>query len=420
MSISQNFPDEGPSLNLNFASSRILDPRITFTRTSTGTYLSNNGLVTIASANTPRFDHSYNGSNVQSLGLLIEESRTNLVTYSEQFDNAVYSKTNVGITTNTSATTAPDGSTNSEKIIESSDVGVTYHILSRSFSATSGTSYTFSIFAKAAERTKVFFGFDIGSAFSNYQYGLFDLSAGTSSIGLGSPTVSITSYPNGWYRCSVTAAATGTATAGYTLQLYTTSNGYIGNGTSGVYIWGAQVEAGAFPTSYIPTVASTVTRSADNASMTGTNFTSWYNSSEWTLVTRTSVPSSNLIASPAAVQYSSIDDGTTNNWYTIRYVTNTSSPYIDGYAKASGAPTFDFTGSSTYTFPNPVKSALAVKLNDAAFCYNGNTVETDSSVTLSTSVNRLVIGGVPKAGTISQLLYYPRRLTNTQLQNLTK
>ena len=101
MSISQNFPDEGPSLNLNFASSRILDPRITFTRTSTGTYLSNNGLVTIASANTPRFDHSYNGSNVQSLGLLIEESRTNLVTYSENFDNAVYSKTNVGITTNT-------------------------------------------------------------------------------------------------------------------------------------------------------------------------------------------------------------------------------------------------------------------------------------------------------------------------------
>ena len=105
MSISQNFPDEGPSLNLNFASSRILDPRITFTRTSTGTYTDKNGLVTIAPTDTPRFDHSYDGSNVQSLGLLIEESRSNLVTYSE--DYSINTTTiNASITTNT--ITAPD------------------------------------------------------------------------------------------------------------------------------------------------------------------------------------------------------------------------------------------------------------------------------------------------------------------------
>jgi hypothetical protein len=81
MSISQNFPEEGPTLNLNFAGSRTLDPRITFTRTSSATYMGRDGLVKIAPANSARFDHRYNSTTgeVESLGLLVEESRSNLL-----------------------------------------------------------------------------------------------------------------------------------------------------------------------------------------------------------------------------------------------------------------------------------------------------------------------------------------------------
>ena len=412
MSISQNFPAISPTLNLNFARSKKLDPRITFTRTSSATRTNAQGLIEVVSADTPRFDHSYNSSSgsVNSLGLLIEESRTNLVLRSEEFDNAYWTKN--GTTVTPDASQSPAGGTTADLVAVASSGG-SKSVYCNIASLTVANNYTLSFYAKAGASSTVAAGLLSTTFLGLYNFTL--TGAGSVSADIAGVSAAITLVGNGWYRCQLTVTTT---SVGVTLLIYpnSTSNS-IGDS---IFLWGAQLETGSFPTSYIPTVASTVTRSADSASMTGTNFSSWYNSSEWTLVTRTSVPSSNLIASPAAVQYSSIDDGTTNNWYTIRYVTNTSSPYIDGYAKASGAPTFDFTGSSTYTFPNPVKSALAVKLNDAAFCYNGNTVETDSSVTLSTSVNRLVIGGVPKAGTISQLLYYPRRLTNTQLQNLTK
>ena len=384
MSISQNFPSTRPSLNLNFARSQKLDPRITFTRSSTATYTGGDGLIKTAATNTPRFD--FNATTGDCLGLLIEESRSNLTTYSEQFDNAAWVL--FGTTSRSANTvTAPDGNTTADTVTLPINSGIYQFV-----SASASTTYTFSVWIRTA------------SASQNVNIVL--------NTNLSDPTELTVTATTTWQRFSVTKT-TSVGTTTLTSQLST-------GGGNTFYVWGAQTEAGSFPTSYIPTVASTVTRSADNASITGTNFSSWYNPSEWTLVTRTSVPSSNLIASPTAVQYSSIDDGTTNNFYSIRYVTDTSSPYIDGYANASGVPTFDFTGSNTYTFPNPVKSALAVKLNDAAFCYNGNTVETDSSVTLSTSVNRLVIGGAPKAGTISQLSYYPVRLPNSQLQSLTK
>ena len=96
MSISQNFPAISPTLNLNFARSKKLDPRITFTRTSSATRTNAQGLIEVVSADTPRFDHSYNSStgSVNSLGLLIEESRTNLISYSQDFTNALWQTAN--------------------------------------------------------------------------------------------------------------------------------------------------------------------------------------------------------------------------------------------------------------------------------------------------------------------------------------
>jgi len=414
MSISQNFPDEGPSLNLNFASSRTLDPRITFTRTSTGTYLSNNGLVTIASANTPRFDHSYNGSNVQSLGLLVEESRTNLITYSEQFDNAAWGKTNAGITTNTSATTAPDGNTTADKLVENSANGT--HILSKSAGTISGT-YALSCFVKAAGRYKGYIQlFSSGGNAAAF----FDLNLGTITTSAG--TTTITPYPNDWYRVTASTTFTSASAAVYIVMNDNSGNStYTGDGTSGIYVWGAQLEAGAFPTSYIPTVASTVTRSADNASMTGTNFSSWYNSSEGTLFAAARI---NALGGSNYPGIAYVDDGTTDNCIGF-YINDAGSDTIGAEAYISNVAQYGLSSSAT-TANRLNKVISAYKVNDFAATFNvgSNTVQTDTSGSVPT-VNRLIIGllrgsNAPLNGTISQLLYYPKRLSNSQLQNLTK
>jgi hypothetical protein len=131
-----DYPTVLPTLDLDFANSKTLDPRITFTRASGGSYTGADGLIKFAGVNEARFDHDQNTG--ESLGLLVEESRTNLVTYSEQFNDASWNKNGLSITTNTSATTAPDGSTNAEKITESLDVSTIFHIINKTggFSAT--------------------------------------------------------------------------------------------------------------------------------------------------------------------------------------------------------------------------------------------------------------------------------------------
>jgi hypothetical protein len=413
MSVSQNFPDEGPSLSLNFAGAEKLDSRITFTRSSSGTYLDRNGLVVTAPANSPRFEHSYNGSNVESLGLLIEESRTNLVTYSEQFDNAVWSKVNAGITTNTSATTAPDGSNNADLLLPNTTNA--QHRLDQS-PTSSTTTQVFSVYAKSGGYN--FVGLRIGSIGSS-----FDLSTGEVSSSSAGSVGSIQNVGNGWYRCSivVSGALSNDISRINVTTAVSPSSSFAGDGTSGIYIWGAQLEAGAFPTSYIPTVASTVTRSADNASMTGTNFSSWYNQTEGTILTNIKYDGAPISGVMNRIAFYLRGTGSANTWHGWWESVNTG-----GTINYNGT-SFDATliqSGTTISQGSRVKLISAIKTNDFAFSQNGGTVQTDTSVILPITHTIIDIGnsggGNYINGTISQLLYYPKRLTNSQLQNLTK
>jgi hypothetical protein len=259
MSIKRFFPEIRPTLDLNFAATKRLDPRIAFTRTSTGTFVGSNGLIQTAVSGAARFDH--NPTTGESLGLLVEETRTNHNTYSEQFDNAAWVKTRSSITSNTIV--APDGTLTGDKLVEDTTASNT-HQISQSASLTAGT-HTYSIFVKAGERSVL-------QAFrSNLNIDLFthtfNLSTGTAS-GAGA---SIVSVGNDWYLCISTVTVNTTGSTGINFSINNGStNSYTGDGTSGLFLWGAQVEAGSFPTSYIPTTTATVTRAADVATLANT------------------------------------------------------------------------------------------------------------------------------------------------------
>ena len=225
----------------------------------------------------PRFDHD--PVTGESLGLLVEESRTNLLMWSEDFRNTAdagearpWLYSNASITPN--AVIAPDGSLTGDKLVENASTAWHY-ILGTSVSFTPQV-YCFSFYAKAAERS-VLQIIPNGSAFPS-SYANFDLSAGIVSASSGLEDSFIIPAKDGWYRCVVVDTATATVStnaafvACYDSPLASRASSYTGNGTSGIYIWGAQLEEGAFPTSYIPTTSSTVTRAADVASIEGTNF----------------------------------------------------------------------------------------------------------------------------------------------------
>ena len=250
MSISQNFPNIRPTLNLDFANTKTLDPRITYTRASTGTYCGADGVLKTASTNQARFDHD--PETGESLGLLVEEARTNLITYSQAFNITNYSTGYDGGNFIENATAAPDGTLTASKLIRNAGAsGAFWSKYGRQdIPVVSGTVYTISCYLKAAEISTVYMNGDlrdggglvISASFTLTGNGTYILGSGTSA--------QIVNVGNGWYRCSVTGTATATDTEEPGLIVF-------GTGTSGqgFFAWGFQLEAGAFPTSYIPTPA---------------------------------------------------------------------------------------------------------------------------------------------------------------------
>jgi hypothetical protein len=411
MSIQQNFPAITPSLSLNFARSKKLDPRITFTRTSSATRTNETGLVEVVPANAPRFDHSYDSvsGSVRSLGLLVEESRSNTMTNSENFSTGWAGSGYVGILpwgsgSNTTADTSPNGQSTANLIIEDTSTG--FHRLSKTGVTLSAGTYTFSIYVKKFGTINR--NFAISSSVLD-QGASFNLSEVTSTA--STENSSITNVGNGWFRCSITKTISGST--GYIFLFIldeNLNNQYTGDGTSGIYIWGAQLEAGAFPTSYIPTTNSTVTRTADNASMVGENFSSWYNQSEGTLYSKLNT---NPNSAPISFDIGSV--GTR-----MQIFINSSNILSNAYF-SSGNSIVSFLKGTVGDF---FKIATTYKLNDYAISRDGDDITTDTDAEVL-PFTKLILGSLGNntfkmTGHISQLTYYPRRLTNAQLVTLTR
>lgn len=355
-----------------------------------------------------------NWSIVECLGLRIQEARTNLLTYSEQFDNAAWGKTRCSVSAN--AALAPDGNVAMDKLIEDSTASATHLIALQSVVLTLGSSYTFSVFAAPGERV-----LQVVPNGGNFPitYVNFDLSSGVVSAQGSDIGATIVPVGGGRYRCTVTV----TCTAGGTvvpLYVYMQSSptaaraaGYTGDGVSGFYVWGAQLEAGSFLTSYTPTTSAAVTRAADVAAMTGTNFSDWYRQDEGTLV----AAYRKISVSQGVQVVASLDDGTVSNIMRFVCASTPTQQRFDITSAGVGMATLALTTSAAagvwYV------DAAAYKLNDVAAVENGGVVQIDNTVTIPV-VNRLNIGrgtnGSPVNGHVRRIAYYPKRLSNPNLQ----
>jgi hypothetical protein len=383
-------------------------------QTTPGTYVA----TTSAAYYGPRFD--YDPVTLAAKGLLIEQQRTNLSLHS---GTTAANWTAVGGTIANTGKLSPDGSANMLRFTE--DTATSAHqtfvtTVPGTFPAL--TPHTVSVYLAAGTRRYVVVnagtninGWGVTVDTTNWAI------TGSFSTGVGAYISStITNVGNGIYRITVTGQATAidaqayVVVAGSLVSNATAPNtAYLGNGST-FFAWGAQFESGSFATSYIPTVASQVTRSADVATMTGTNFSSWYNQSEGTFVS-----SSDTVGAPTVAGFIFIaSDGTQNERVqTVFEPSAITSTVIDGNVTQA-----NFTAS--YTINQPAKAAIAYKVNDFAASFNGAAATTDTSGTLPT-VNRMTFGSSWDGlnfylnGHIRQIAYYNTRLPNAQLQELT-
>ena len=403
MTIKALYPTVRPTLNLDFAKTKALDPRITFTRASTATFVGADGLIQTAASGAARFDH--NPATGESLGLLVEEARTNLLLQSEAFGTTW---TTSLATISANVATAPDGTTTADKLVTSNTTAQQRTLQSATVPA--GT-VTFSVYAKAAGFSYMRLESGASTEIAN-----FDLTQGV--LGTVSGAATITRFSNGWYRCTmpITTSAGASDFRIYVIGSATDARGstLAGNGVDGIFLWGAQIEAGAFPTSYIPTVASTVTRAADVASMTGANFSSWYNQDQGTLVATT--PSGIVTTATANQSYFGVSTGTlsgsigTGNG--LKY--GNGSPSTSTRLQLVTASTVQVDTNSATNAP---KIAFAYATNNFALA-RGQSLFTDTSGDVPTGMDTFTIRGVGSQS-YSRLAYYPVRLPDAQLQALT-
>ena len=402
----------GNLLGYNLNGGNYVPRELTFTRATTATRTNGALLVESTPLSTPRIDYS-----TGTAALLMEPQRTNLQLNSENF--SVMGQ--LSVTTTVNQIEAPSGLITADLITELATTATHGVFNNAACSVVSGTVYTLSCYFKKGPGATAPDIVQISSpqGFSGF-YANFNITTGVVTQSFGVTSTAITSVGNGWWRCSFTATAS--STAGFSgLAISLTNNNptsgispsYLGQTTSNIYVWGAQVEAGSFATSYIPTTSASVTRNADASTTSGMN--TFIGQTEGTIV----------------LDINNINEN--SDWLTLNPISGSS--YTNGiglglYATAIRVQIYS-SGGNAFITVSPIsgrnKIALAYKSGDIALYINGVQVGT-SSATFSFGV---LLDGITAAssswlaGVLSNLkLYsaalYKTRLTNAELITLTK
>jgi len=381
-----------------------------FTRASSATRVNKQGLIETVPSGKPRIDFLDNTSG----HLLLEPSRTNLAQRSQEFDSTYWGKSNGTVTAN--QTISPDGSQNAEMFAENTSTAS--HLISKSgISISSSTSYTLSVFVKANGRNTFRLFKDDGAG----SFAFFNVQNGSIGSKQGLTGSKIENYGNGWYRCSINFTSTSTSVyIQFLLAQDNETTSYTGDGSSGMYFYGAQLEAGSYATSYIPTEGSSVTRVAEtcvdagNDKILGTHCTMFINLSTFT----------NNFGSAEAIRLS---DGTTTT-DRIQIFTETTDNTVKFIATANGSNALSGMAATTATTDLTSETKIAVQIGSNAnrIYVNGTKIgETSTSFSFNSgelkSLNFATSssGGNNFYGKIRNVRLYNTALTDTELQNLT-
>ncbi len=373
----------------------------TVTRATAATRVNASGLIESVASGIPRLDYFASGGTVGCPALLVEPSAQNICLQSEAIGVTSWSNTAITVSSNVSATLDPASGNTAEKIVATAVSG--NHFTTRAASTQTG-QHTFSVFAKAAEYSFIRLQ-DLNAGKYNVW---FDLLSGTAN-GTGA---SIQNYGNGWYRCSVTYDGAGASVANGLVGVPTSGGGvsYTGNGTSGIYVWGAQLETGSVATSYIPTTTGSVTRNADVISVSGAV--------------------SGSIGQASGTIYAEVDVTNTGNKCIICLSDNSSGNQLRIRASINSLTILNTIGGVTTikslspTLSGISKIAIAYASGDYMIYLNGTQLSGYTDLNAPTPLTRIDLGARQNNteffnDRIRSAALYNTRLTNAELAALT-
>jgi len=371
-------------------------------RGSAATRVNSEGLIEDVATNIPRIDYTDGTASI-----LLEPQSTNLVTYSEDFSNASWVKLGASVV---SGFDSPDGGTNAYKLVEDASAGV--HLLSDSASVLNGSTNYNSIYVKPNGASWILL-YD-GANNERIYFDLQNKVIGTKSAGV--LDYFITEMSGGWLRIGFSSVATSTSVI-FRVYLAAADNvlSYTGDGVSGVYLFGAQVEAQSYATSYIPTSGAIATRLADL--VTGAGDATTFNSTEGVLYAEIAA-----LSNDGTTRIISLSDGTDTNRIHLFYYSASNGIAVN--YRVNGSTVVSFT--STLTDINDFLK-IAFKWQSGNFnCYvNGLSIGTNSNTTMLplNTLNKLSFtrgdGSFPLQGKVKSVITFDTALTDEELICLT-